>query len=95
MVTPDGRSLGPSTLALLVVNTALSHVSEYQADQPRGEQVILRVVPRGSFSAAVAERLRACLREHLGPLVDVVVEVVDAIEPEPSGKRLIIKRHAE
>jgi phenylacetate-CoA ligase len=95
IVTPDGRTLAPSTLALLVVNAALSHVWEYQAVQPRADEVILRVVPCGAFSPAVAERLRASLREHLGPLVHVTVEIVDETEPEPSGKRLTIKRLAE
>jgi phenylacetate-CoA ligase len=93
--TPDGRSLGPSTLNLLVVSAALSHVWEYQAVQPRGDLVVLRVVPGDGFSVAVAERLRECLREHLGSLVRVTVEVVDAIEPEPSGKRLLIKRRSD
>jgi phenylacetate-CoA ligase len=95
--TPDGRTLAPSTLGSIVVDTApaLSHVWEYQAVQVRPDRAILRVVPTDGFAPAVAERLRLRLRQHLGPHMEVEVEVVDQIDREPSGKRLVIKRHVE
>jgi siroheme synthase (precorrin-2 oxidase/ferrochelatase) len=52
-------------------------------------------VPTDGFAPAVAERLRLRLRQHLGPHMEVEVEVVDQIDREPSGKRLVIKRHVE
>jgi len=55
------------------------------------DAVALRVVPTPKFTDEFAQRLRRDLEKFMGPAVTVVIEPVDHIPLEPSGKRLIIK----
>jgi phenylacetate-CoA ligase len=53
------------------------------------------VVPSPAFDPAAVQRIRAAFKRRLGEQVDVSVEVVDDIPPEPSGKhRYVVSRVA-
>jgi phenylacetate-CoA ligase len=89
----DGRAVSAGVLGqfLIIVGGIMPHVWEYQAVQPALDQVELRVVPTARYTRAYGEALHGHLERLLGPGVRVRVETVDAIEREPSGKRLVIK----
>jgi hypothetical protein len=64
---------------------------EFQAVQTPPEAVTLRVVPTSRFSPDVGEQLRNRFQAFLGPSLAATIEVVDRIDREPSGKRLVIR----
>jgi hypothetical protein len=70
---------------------ATPYVWEYQAVQTAPGAVTLRVVPTSRFSPDVGERLRSRFQALLGPGLAATLEVVDRIDREPSGKRLVIR----
>ena len=91
VVTPDGRMISPSVLTHPF--KPLHGLRKSQIVQEAPDRVRVRLVPGGRFTAEERSRLVASLRERLGPLVGVEVEVVDDIPPEPSGKyRWVISR---
>jgi phenylacetate-CoA ligase len=90
------------TPARTIPTTALGHfiagvcqatpfVWEYQAIQTAPDRVTLLVVPTSRFSSDVAQWLRSRFQTFLGPGVAATLEVVDRIDREPSGKRLVIR----
>jgi phenylacetate-CoA ligase len=91
--TLDGREINAGVLGqyLTFVRGALPYVWEYQAVQEKPETVTLRLVPTPRFSSDIAASLRQALADFLGPGMNVIVEPVDEIAVEASGKRLIIK----
>jgi len=91
--TPAGKVVAPGALERLLtfVCQIVPYIWEYQAVQVAADAVVLRVVPTPKFSEEFARKLRRDLEEFMGPGVTVVIEPVDHILLEPSGKRLIIK----
>jgi phenylacetate-CoA ligase len=91
--TLDGREINAGLLGqyLTFVRGALPYVWEYQAVQEKPDTVTLRLVPTPRFSSAIAAALRRDLADLLGPDMNVIVEAVDSITVEASGKRLIIR----
>lgn len=51
----------------------------------------LRIVPASSFNTAISNQLARHLEAWLGPGMSVTITLVDRIDPEPSGKRSVIK----
>lgn len=90
--TVDGRSVSASTLNgfLLVTCAAAPLLREYQAEQTAADSIVLRVVPAPGAAAATAA-LAARLPELFGVAMRVRLEIVEHIDVEPSGKRLIVK----
>lgn len=90
---PSGRSISPGTIGnyLLLNCDAIPYIWEYQAVQTAQSRVLLRVVPTGRFNRAFAGRLVRSLEDLFNHEASVIVEPVDEIPAEPSGKRLIIK----
>jgi phenylacetate-CoA ligase len=89
--TPQGREVSAGALGQLLtfVVGIIPYVWEYQAIQTAPDAVTLRIVPTRQFTAEFAATLRRELEHFLG--VGVIIEPVDRIPLEPSGKRLIIK----
>lgn len=73
-------------LALIYVLRDLPGIAQFKVVQESLQRVRVSIVPDAAYGEAVAERVRAGLRQRLGTGVDVVVEVVDVIPPERSGK---------
>jgi phenylacetate-CoA ligase len=90
--TPSGRVFSPTSITF-VVSTVLMHpyVREYQTVQPSVDRVILKIVPSERWGAPAERLLRENAAQHLGPDMAIDIELVDRIELEPSGKRLMIK----
>ena len=93
--TPGGKQINGGILGRFLVSVVgfTSSVWEYQAVQKMPDEVALRVVPAARFSLEFARVLRGELEAFLGPGVSVMIEPVDRISLEPSGKRLIIKSY--
>jgi phenylacetate-CoA ligase len=90
--TPSGGVFSPVSLTY-VVSTGLMqpYVLQYQAMQPSLDRLILRIVPSERWDASAERLLRDNALKQLGPGMAIEVELVERIEPEPSGKRLMIK----
>jgi hypothetical protein len=93
--TPTGRTILPIALCrfLNIGIRAHPYLWEYQAVQTAPDRVVFKLVPTPRLTSEVAARLRAQLTTFLGPGVDVVLERVDRIPVEPSGKRWLVKSH--
>jgi phenylacetate-coenzyme A ligase PaaK-like adenylate-forming protein len=90
IVTPAGRIVTSATLDG-VFRFSGAYVREYQAQQTAVDAITLRIVPTARFTSEVAAMLRADLGRYAGHDVRVEVQPVTRIDPEPSGKRLLIK----
>jgi phenylacetate-CoA ligase len=90
--TPSGRVFSPASLTY-VVSTSRMHpyVLEYQAVQPSVDRLILRIVPSERWDTAAERLLRENAEGLLGPDIALEIRLVERIELEPSGKRLMIK----
>jgi phenylacetate-CoA ligase len=91
--TPDGREVTSSILGTYLTDRCaiVDHASEFQAIQSAADALLLRVVPREGFAASHAQTIASALERLLGPGMTVRVETVARIDPEPSGKRPVIK----
>lgn len=91
--TPAGRLVLPIAIGRFLDGAlrAQPGIGECQVRQAAPDRVVLAVVPIGAFTAADGDRLAAAFAGFLGPGVAVRVEAVERIEPEPSGKRLLVK----
>jgi phenylacetate-CoA ligase len=93
VIRTPARTIPSAALGHFVAGVceATPFVWEYQAEQTALDRVTLRVVPTSRFSPDVAERLRSRFQAFLGPGLTATLEVVDRIDREPSGKRLVIR----
>lgn len=93
--TRSGRLVSAGSLGRILLPYCLSRAAiwEYQAVQKTIDSVRLLVVPRASTSQDFVVDLERELEEFFGSDLKVVVEIVDRISAEPSGKRLIIKSY--
>lgn len=90
--TPRGRLVSAIVLNQLPrLSGGLSPVGEYQVEQLDLHRVVLRLVPAPGFTPADGAAVRAELEACLGGDVAVRLDVVDRIDPEPSGKRPVIR----
>jgi phenylacetate-CoA ligase len=90
---PSGGIVAPATLGVFLMRPGGVHpyILEFQAVQRAPGSVELLIVPAGSFSPAASDRIARDVEALLGPGMSVTVTLVDRIEPEPSGKRPVIR----
>jgi phenylacetate-coenzyme A ligase PaaK-like adenylate-forming protein len=90
---PGGGMVSPTTLGRLLLSRcqALPYVLEYQAVQTAARALTLRLVPTARYTAEIGADIQRELEAVLGPDLAVELELVERVELEPSGKRLIIK----
>ncbi len=90
---PSGRIVSPGSLGSFFMRSggAHRHVWEFQAVQRSPESIDLLIVPAATFSDAIADRIARDLETWLGPGMSVTITLVDRIDPEPSGKRPVIR----
>jgi phenylacetate-CoA ligase len=69
----------------------LEAIRHYQLVQEGPERFRLRVVPEPGFDFQRQQRLQEDLTRLLGATVNVLIEIVEEIPPEKSGKRPVIK----
>ena len=84
IVRPDGGLV--SITALNLHSDAFDHVWQFQFHQAERGRLTLRVVPKGTYSAADAGRIRAALRPKLGLGIVLRIETVSEIARTPGGK---------
>jgi phenylacetate-CoA ligase len=91
--TPSGKEISPTVLGhyLFVYNQHLEAVRHYQLVQETARGARLLVVPAPGWDDSKRHALQADLACLLGNEMDVVVETVNLIPLEKSGKRPIIK----
>jgi phenylacetate-CoA ligase len=80
---PDGRRLHPYALVETLVHQN-RWVRQYQLVQERRGLIRVRVV--GVAAVDQQEKLRVALARKCGPGVSIIIEPVEEIRPEPSGK---------
>jgi len=61
-------------------------VRQFQVVQTEPNTVVVRIVPARAFNGAETDELRVKLARFLGDAVKIEFELVDHIQPEPSGK---------
>jgi phenylacetate-CoA ligase len=95
--TPAGRLVLPIATGRFLDGLLRSEpwIWECQIRQLTPDRIVLAVVPAADFTAARGDRLAGGFAAFLGPGVSVRVEIVERIEPEPSGKRLLVKAAAD
>ena len=89
---PSGRIVSPGSFGAFIMRPggAHPHIWEFQVVQRAPASIDLLIVPAGSFSAAMSDRITRDLEAWLGPGMSVTIKLVDRIDPEPSGKRPVI-----
>ena len=89
VVTPDGRAFGGTFFpkALRPSNRSIQH---FQVVQDHVDHVSIKVVTGPEFSDASRNEVLDRLRRHLGPDMQIDLEVVDSIPVLPSGKHSFI-----
>ena len=90
---PSGRIVSPGSLGAFFMRSggAHRHIWEFQAVQRSPGSIDLLIVPAVTFSDAIADGIARGLEAWLGPGMSVTIKVVDRIDPEPSGKRPVIR----
>jgi hypothetical protein len=91
--TPSGKEISPAILGhyLFVYHHHLDTVRHYQLVQEAAHRARLLVVPGPGWDDGKRQALQADLACLLGNEIDVVIETVNLISLEKSGKRPIIK----
>jgi phenylacetate-CoA ligase len=94
-VLEDGDGHQVSAVAVFTAFVGLAPaVRQYQAVQRADRSLTVRVVPTAKFDDSSRMRIhRHC--EHYLPGVPVTVDLVDAIDPGPGGKRRFVVRERD
>ncbi len=69
-----------------VIDPHLDHVQRYQVHQQAIDRVVVSLIVKHELPDAVRQKIISDMKDLLGEAVEVVVEVVDHIEPAASGK---------
>ena len=90
---PSGGIVSPGSLGVFVMRPggAHPHILEFQAVQKAPGSIELLIVPAGSYSPGTSDLIAREIEALMGPGMSVTVTFVDRIEPEPSGKRPVIR----
>jgi phenylacetate-CoA ligase len=88
VITPSGNRLIVHFFTGILEYFA--EIDSFQVIQERPGEIVLRVVPRGSFSEANATRIVAALQEHGAHDLEIHVQLVDHIPVAATGKRRFV-----
>jgi phenylacetate-CoA ligase len=91
IVAADGRIM--HALALIYVLRAIPGVVQFKLVQHAVDQVEVQVVPDARWKETARESLLNGLRTRLGTTLKIDFRLLDAIEPEPSGKHRYVVSH--
>lgn len=93
ILTPSGKSISPIELGGYFFKLKDYHlyIKEYQAIQYALEYIDFLIIPDKNYNVTIEKRLYYDLNSFIGEDVKVNIKIVLNIEPEKSGKRLIIK----
>jgi phenylacetate-CoA ligase len=83
---PDGRSIHPYEIVLILVNNAYSWIRQYQLTQERADRIVLRIVPFTTPGPQELIQLRESVSAVLGKGVEFDMTLVPEIKLEPTGK---------
>ena len=81
-------------LALIYILRDLPQIASFKIVQESRQRVLVKIVADTGLSSTLEARIRDAFRARLGAGVDVVIERVDSIEPERSGKFRYVVSHA-
>lgn len=91
VVTPEGRMISPSILTHPF--KPFDEILRSQLIQESRDLVRVKILPSEAFGRRQRERLLADLKDRLGPKMEIELEMVDSLPPEPSGKfRWVVSR---
>jgi phenylacetate-CoA ligase len=90
IITPSGRRV-PVTLLRQPARRYQEIFHEYQFRQDRPDELMMFLVPTEDYTPEAAQGLAQVLTAALAGEVSVVVEAVECIAREPSGKRPLLK----
>ncbi len=82
-------------LSVMYVLREEAAVREFKVTQQPGLDLDVDVVPAAGFDCATGDRIRRGLRRRIGERVDVRINLVNAIRPDPSGKHRCVVSHGE
>ena len=85
LLLPDGRELYAAAAAH-VIQAVAPWVEQYELVQERRDRVVVRLVPDSPTPPEALVRLREDLMALLGPGVDIALELVKEIVPDPGVK---------
>jgi len=83
---PDGRVIHPYDISAIIWETAFRYMRQYQLVQERSDRIVAHI---SLVSEQHRHEVLAAMRrveDLLGPLVQLVVQFVEAIPPGPRGK---------
>jgi phenylacetate-CoA ligase len=82
----DGRLLHPHLIAAAVWAGGFAWMHQYQVVQERRDRVVMYVIPRRAPTRDEVLEIERAGAEVVGPTVQFVVELVEEIPDDPSGK---------
>ncbi|HXJ83139.1 MAG TPA: hypothetical protein VMS64_31205 [Candidatus Methylomirabilis sp.] len=82
----DGRVVHPNRLARIIATVGRRWVEQFQIVQDRPDRVVLQVIPLAPLTEGDLAGLRKTASDVVGPGTELVIRLVDHIEPEASGK---------
>ena len=86
---PDGRAVTPQAVADTMVESA-DAIQQFKIVQQRLDLIEILLVSAGKENSDLFDRIAQALRSVLGDQVELSFRRVDAIPPDPSGKRRAI-----
>ncbi len=89
---PGGREIYAASMAY-VLHERLDWIRQYELEQEREDDVILRVVCRGAPSKEAFLSLEGDIAKVLGEGVRLRIELVDELKPGPGGKYRVLRSH--
>ena len=92
VVAADGTVM--HGLALIYILRDLPGIASFKIVQESRQRVRVQIVAGADFPSAMEQRIRDGFRARLGPSVEVIIDRVDVIEPERSGKFRYVVSHA-
>lgn len=75
----------------LVLGDFVKHIGQFQFIQEKLDELTVKVVPYSTFNSEISEKMRKYLAHNFGNEMKIVIEIVDEIPSERSGKRPIVK----
>ncbi len=90
LVLPNGAMISGPSLALLIGQTA--EVRQAQFVQPEPGTIYLKVIPAAGYGPHTVDSLQRRVGDYLQGLATLVIQTVDEIPLEPSGKYRFVKR---